>query len=244
MIGRRYGVDPAVIVAIWGLETNYGGFTGGFSVIEALATLAADGRRDGYFRTELIDALRILDAGDIALPRMTGSYAGAMGQPQFMPSSYLNYAVSFDGSRRRDIWDNRNDALASIANYLPAPAGAPASRGANSVRVPAGFTVGRDSRDDRRPLAAWTQLGVTRPDGTAFATGRARRRGDAGRARRRGVHGLRQFRRDPALQPFRLLRALGWRAGRSAGPVADRRRGCPARHSCNEPAPRQRFVVA
>ena len=168
-IGRRYGVDPAIIVAIWGLETNYGSYTGGFSVVEALATLGADGRRDGYFRKELIKALRILDAGDVALPRMTGSYAGAMGQPQFMPSSYLDYAVSFDGSARRDIWDNRNDALASIANYLTRSgwrAGAPWGQ---LVRVPAGFRVDRDSRDDRRSLAAWMQLGVTRADGSPLS---------------------------------------------------------------------------
>ena len=168
VIGRRYGVDPAIIVSIWGLETNYGGYTGGFSVIEALATLAADGRRDGYFRRELINALRILDSGDIALPRMTGSYAGAMGQPQFMPSSYFDYAVSFDGSPRRDIWDNRNDALASIANYLLRSGWHPGEPWGQLVRVPAGFSVGSDSRDDARPVAAWQQLGVTRPDGSSL----------------------------------------------------------------------------
>ena len=169
-IASRYGVDPAVIVAIWGLETNYGGFTGGFSVIEALATLAADGRRDGYFQRELINALRILDAGNISLPRMTGSYAGAMGQPQFMPSSYFEYAVSFDGSPRRDIWDNRNDALASIANYLLRSGWHPGEPWAQRVRVPAGLAIGRDSRDDRRPISAWSQLGVTRPDGSPLAS--------------------------------------------------------------------------
>ena len=168
VIGRRYGVDPAIIVAVWGLETNYGGYTGGFSVIEALATLAADGRRDGYFRRELINALRILDSGDVALPRMTGSYAGAMGQPQFMPSSYFEYAVSFDGSPRRDIWDNRNDALASIANYMLRSGWRAGEPWGQLVRVPDGLIIGRDSRDDRRPVSAWTQLGVTRPDGSAL----------------------------------------------------------------------------
>lgn len=167
-VGRRYGVDPAIVVAIWGLETNYGGFTGGFSVIEALATLAADGRRDGFFRRELVSALRILDHGDVSLARMTGSYAGAMGQPQFMPSSYLTYAVSFDGGGRRDIWDNRSDVLASIANYLSRSGWQAGEPWGQPVSVPAGFDAGRDSRDDRRPLSAWTQVGVTRPDGTAF----------------------------------------------------------------------------
>lgn len=165
IVGRRYGVDPAIVVSIWGLETNYGGYTGGFSVIEALATLAADGRRDGYFRRELINALRILDSGDVALARMTGSYAGAMGQPQFMPSSYFEYAVSFDGSPRRDIWDNRNDALASIANYLLRSGWHPGEPWGHLVRAPDSLIVGRDSRDDRRPVSAWTQLGITRAGG-------------------------------------------------------------------------------
>ena len=167
-LGSRYGVDPAIVVAVWGLESNYGGYTGGFSVVEALATLAADGRRDGYFRKELINALRIVDAGHIALSRMTGSYAGAMGQPQFMPSSFLQYAVSFDGSARRDIWDNRDDALASIANYLSRSGWQAGQRWGQPVRVPAGLVMIRDSSGDRRTLAAWTRLGVTRVDGTAL----------------------------------------------------------------------------
>ena len=165
----RYGVDPAIIVAIWGLESNFGGFTGGFSVIEALATLAADGRHNGFFRTELISALRILDHGDITLPRMTGSYAGAMGQPQFMPSSYLDYAVDFDGTGRRDIWGNRNDVLASIANYLAKSGWRAGEPWGQRIAVPAGFNSGPNGRDDRRPLAAWAKLGITRLDGTAFS---------------------------------------------------------------------------
>ncbi len=168
-IRRRYGVDPGIIVAIWGLESNFGGFTGGFSVIEALATLAADGRHNGFFRAELISALRILDHGDITLPRMTGSYAGAMGQPQFMPSSYLTYAVDFDGKGRRDIWGNRSDVLASIANYLAKSGWRPGEPWGQRIRVPAGFDAGPNGRDDRRPLAAWMQLGVTRSDGAGFS---------------------------------------------------------------------------
>jgi membrane-bound lytic murein transglycosylase B len=167
-ISRRYGVDPGVIVAIWGLESNFGGYTGGFAVIEALATLAFDGRHNGFFRAELISALRILDHGDITLPRMTGSYAGAMGQPQFMPSSYLNYAVDFDGKGRRDIWDNRNDVLASIANYQSKSGWRPGEPWGQLIHVPTGFTVDRNGRDDSRSLAAWNGLGVTRANGAAF----------------------------------------------------------------------------
>ena len=165
-IERRWGVDPAVIVAIWGLESAFGGYTGGFAVIEALATLAADGRKDGFFRRELISALRILDNGDIALARMTGSYAGAMGQPQFMPSSFLTYAVDFDGKGRRDIWDDRRDVLASIANYLAAFGWQRGEPWGQRIRVPGGFAA---ARDDRRPLAEWMRLGVTRADGAPFS---------------------------------------------------------------------------
>ena len=106
------------MVAIWGVETNYGTNTGGFGVIEALATLAWDGRRSAYFRSELLAALRVLDGGHIPPERMRGSWAGAMGQPQFMPSNFERLAVDFDGDGRRDIWDSRADALGSIANYL------------------------------------------------------------------------------------------------------------------------------
>ena len=167
-VQRRYGVDPGVIVAIWGLETNFGGYTGGFAVIEALATLASDGRHNGFFRTELLSALRILDHGDIDLPRMTGSYAGAMGQPQFMPSSYQTYAVDFDGDGKRDIWDQPRDTLASIANYLAKSGWHAGEPWGQPVRVPAGLDAA-GGRDDRRPLAAWSKLGVTRANGATFS---------------------------------------------------------------------------
>ncbi|HTI79043.1 MAG TPA: lytic murein transglycosylase [Acetobacteraceae bacterium] len=113
-----YGVDPGVIIGIWGLESSFGTGMGDFHVIEALATLAWEGRRASFFRGELIAALHILDHGDVTPARMLGSYAGAMGQPQFMPSSYLRYAVDFEGTGKRDIWTSKADVLASIANYL------------------------------------------------------------------------------------------------------------------------------
>ena len=119
-VEQRYGVGPGVIAGIWGLESSFGTGTGDFRVVEALATLAWEGRRASFFRGELIAALRILDHGDVAPGAMTGSYAGAMGQPQFMPSSYLRYAVDFEGHGRRDIWTSKPDVLGSIANYLAA----------------------------------------------------------------------------------------------------------------------------
>jgi membrane-bound lytic murein transglycosylase B len=117
-VSAHYGVPPGIIVAVWGLESNFGRFSGVRPTIASLATLAYDNRRAAMFREELFSALRILDRGDIDLSKMKGSWAGAMGQPQFMPSSYLKYAEDFDGDGRRDIWGSEADVFASVANYL------------------------------------------------------------------------------------------------------------------------------
>ena len=114
----KYGVEPQYIVALWGIETSRGENTVGFSVVSALATLAHDGRRSDFFRGELFNALRILDEGHISPHNMKGSWAGAMGQNQFMPSSFFNFAVDNDGDGRRDIWTTYKDIFASTANYL------------------------------------------------------------------------------------------------------------------------------
>ncbi len=119
-IGDTYGVPPRYLVAVWGLESNFGAFTGVRPTVQALATLAFDGRRAELFKNELFDALRIVERGHANLDALKGSWAGAMGQPQFMPSSYLKYAEDFDGDGERDIWTNRADVFASIANYLRA----------------------------------------------------------------------------------------------------------------------------
>ncbi|HYM24999.1 MAG TPA: lytic murein transglycosylase [Vicinamibacterales bacterium] len=117
-IGSRYGVSPRILIGIWGIESNFGRFTGARPTIPALATLAWDPRRAAFFRGELLDALEILNRGDIDLEHLRGSWAGAMGQVQFMPSSYLQWAEDFDGDGRRDIWSTPADVFASIANYL------------------------------------------------------------------------------------------------------------------------------
>jgi len=117
-ISEKFGVQPRFIVALWGIETNFGQHTGGFSVIAALATLAYDGRRSSYFRGELLKALQIIEEGHISSKNMKGSWAGAMGQSQFMPSSFLSYAYDYNGDGKRDIWTTRKDVFASIANYL------------------------------------------------------------------------------------------------------------------------------
>lgn len=117
-VAAAYGVQPRFIVAIWGMETNYGGFTGNRYVIQSLVTLAYDPRRSDFFRKELMAALKILDEGHVQVADMKGSWAGAMGQPQFMPTSFNAYAVDFDGDGRRDIWTTPVDVFASIASYL------------------------------------------------------------------------------------------------------------------------------
>ena len=167
-IGERYSVSPRVVVAIWGMETNYGTNTGGFDVIAALATLAWDGRRASYFRNELMAALRILDGGHISRDRMRGSWAGAMGQPQFMPSNFARLAVDFDGDGRRDIWDNRADALASIAHYFSRSGWRAGEPWGFEVTPPAGFERGGIDSDSRRPLRDWSRLGFRRVGGGAL----------------------------------------------------------------------------
>src|SRR5690606_9345876 len=117
-VSAHYGVEPRFIVAFWGVETNFGSFTGGTDVVRALVTLAYDPRRADYFRRELFAALQILNEGHINYADMKGSWAGAMGQSQFMPTSFLRYAQDFDGDGRRDIWNSEADVFASIANYL------------------------------------------------------------------------------------------------------------------------------
>lgn len=169
----RFGVGPGVIAGIWGLESGFGAATGDYRVIEALATLAWDGRRASFFRGELMAALKILENGDISPTKMTGSYAGAMGQPQFMPTSYLRYAVDFEGHGKRDIWTSKPDVLGSIANYL-AKAGWRAGEGwGQPVILPTGFDLSAAGRDNMRPLGDWARAGV-RPMGGTWRAGNER----------------------------------------------------------------------
>jgi membrane-bound lytic murein transglycosylase B len=158
-IEARYQVSPTIIVAIWGVETNFGSNTGGFGVIEALATLAWEGRRASYFRGELMAALRILEHGHISPERMKGSWAGAMGQPQFMPSNFERLAVDFDGDGRRDIWDSRADALASIAHYFQRNGWREGEPWGQETLPPPGFDTARADTETKRPLREFGRLG-------------------------------------------------------------------------------------
>ncbi len=157
-VQTRFGVSPGVIAGIWGLESSFGTGTGDFRVVESLATLGWEGRRAGFFRGELLAALKILDHGDVAPTAMTGSYAGAMGQPQFMPSSYLRYAVDFEGHGRRDIWTSKPDVLGSIANYLAQSGWRDGETWGQEVLLPPGLDAA--GRDSKRPLADWARAGV------------------------------------------------------------------------------------
>ncbi|MBV8522610.1 MAG: lytic murein transglycosylase [Acetobacteraceae bacterium] len=168
-VSERYGVAPGIVVGIWGLESAYGAITGDYNVIEALATLGWEGRRANFFRTHLITALRILDEGDVSFSRMTGSYAGAMGQPQFMPDSFVRYAVDFDNDGRRDIWDSKPDVLASIANYLAKNGWRSGEPWSQPIVVPDNFDPRLAGRETPRSLGEWEQLGVRRADGARVA---------------------------------------------------------------------------
>jgi membrane-bound lytic murein transglycosylase B len=179
---KKYGVDGSVLVAIWGMESNFGRFTGTRPTVQALATLAWEGRRRAFFTAELISALQILDQGYIDLDRMKGSWAGAMGQTQFMPSSYLAHAQDFDGDGRRDIWGTLPDVFASIANYMAAYGWKGDQLWGREVKVPAGgatklaASVGfrqsgcRAARELTVPISLqkWQSLGVRTAAGAAL----------------------------------------------------------------------------
>ncbi len=170
-IEARYGVDRSIMVGVWGIESAFGANKGSYRLVEALSTLAWEGRRASYFRKELLNALRILDAGDVTPARLTGGYAGAMGQPQFMPSSYLSYAVDFDGDGKRDIWDSKPDVFASMANYLARNGWRRGETWGQPARLPAEFDPALAGRDNQRPPGEWARLGVRRGDGGALSAG-------------------------------------------------------------------------
>ncbi len=160
-IERRYGVEKEVTVAIWGLESSFGGYRGRTPVISALATLAYDGRRGAFFEEQLLAALQIIQAGDIQPDAMIGSWAGAMGHTQFMPTSFLDYAVDITGDGRRDIWsDNPADALASTAAYLARHGWRSGESWGVEVRLPQGFDIAQTGREVSRSTAAWARRGV------------------------------------------------------------------------------------
>jgi membrane-bound lytic murein transglycosylase B len=181
-VSERFGVSPREIVAVWGLESNFGRFTGVRPTIGALATLAWDTRRAAFFRGELLAAMEILDRGDVHVSDMRGSWAGAMGQPQFMPSSYLKWAADFDDDGRRDIWGSRPDVFASIANYMKEHGWRPGQAWGREVTVSPelaktiaadvprreGSCAARRDMTVALPVAEWQEMGVRRTNGDAL----------------------------------------------------------------------------
>ena len=180
-VGEQFGVNPRIVVAVWGLESNFGRFAGVRPTIPALITLAYDPRRGAMFRNELFSALDILNRGDIELERLKGSWAGALGQPQFMPSSYLQYAVDFDADGRRDIWSSLPDVFASVAFYLQQHGWTAGEGWGREVRIPAAARA-RAAAVPRRetgcraerimtapqPLSAWRRMGLRTVTGGAL----------------------------------------------------------------------------
>lgn len=165
-IEARFGVDDQAVLAIWGMETNYGKNRGTIPVIESLATLAYDGRRQSFAEEQLIAALRILQSGDVTPPAMLGSWAGAMGHTQFIPSSYLSYAVDFTGDGHRDVWsDDPTDSLASAANYLHKSGWQLGQPWGLEVHMPPGFNYALADQGNRKPVSYWRDKGVTLIDG-------------------------------------------------------------------------------
>ncbi len=180
-VSEKYGVDGRFIAAIWGLETNYGGYTGNMNTVRSLVTLAYDPRRSAFFRKELLSALKILSEGHISVANMKGSWAGAMGQSQFMPTSFHGYARDHNGDGRRDIWTTEADVFASIANYLKKHKWSANGTWGRPVTLPEGFSltspdVKRTTKPKRcrralkthtrmLPLSRWQELGVRRLNG-------------------------------------------------------------------------------
>lgn len=220
-IEARYGVAPEVVTAIWGLESKYGERRGDIPVISALSTLAFEGRRGAFFEGQLIAALKILERGDITLARMTGSWAGAMGHTQFIPTSYQAYAVDFTGDGRRDIWsDDPADALASTAAYLQRSGWRSGQPWGMEVRLNAGFDAGLTGRGNARRSTAWAGMGVTDTAGRPLP--------DHGSA----AILIPQGRRGPAFAVFRNFNVIlrynnAEKYGIGVGHLADRLAGKP-----------------
>ena len=164
-IAGEYGVQSRFIMAFWGVETSFGKHFGGFSVVHSLATLAYDGRRSKFFRGELLRALRILDQGHISHEQMKGSWAGAMGNFQFMPSSFENFAIDYDGDGKRDIWNNKGDAFASAANYLSKSGWKWNQTWGRAVKLPKNFDLSLANRKIKKTIDEWQNLGVRRLNG-------------------------------------------------------------------------------
>jgi len=226
-INAEYGVPERYLVALWGLETNYGDYLGEHPVVDALVTLAYDARRGELFREEVFDALRILEEGHREPDGFVGSWAGATGHMQFMPSTFLAYAVDQDGDGRKDVWSSPADALASAANYLRASGWRSGETWGRRVELPAELEVAAAELRDRLPLSAWQQRGLRLPGG-----------GDLPAVDMRGSLVTPRNRPEPAFLVYRNYRTfLAWNRSTffavSVGTLADAVAGSPSLHACS-----------
>ncbi len=164
-VALDYGVDPCFIMSFWGMETSYGNYMGNFPVIKSLATLAYDSKRQDFFRKQLFYALHILNDGHVSLDRFKGEWAGASGQPQFLPSSFMKFAVDYDGDGRKDIWDSKPDVFASIANYMKQNGWQTGEPWAIKVKLPRNFDKDLEGKKTKKLVKEWNELGVRTTDG-------------------------------------------------------------------------------
>ncbi|MBA3535262.1 MAG: lytic murein transglycosylase [Tatlockia sp.] len=167
-VGKEFGVDPCFIAAFWGMESSYGSYMGNFPVIKSLATLAYDSKRKDFFRKELFLALHILNDGHVTLPIFKGEWAGASGQPQFLPSSWVRYAVDYDRDGRKDIWASKADVFASIANYMKQNGWRTGEPWALHVKLPANFDMSLQGKTIVKPVSEWNALGVRTESGQSL----------------------------------------------------------------------------
>ncbi len=159
-VAKHFGVDPCFIMAFWGMETSYGSYMGNFPVIKSLATLAYDSNRPEFFRKQLFLALHIVNEGHVTLAKFKGEWAGASGQPQFLPSSWREYAVDYDGDGRKDIWESKADVFASIANYMKKNGWQTGEPWAILVKLPKNFDTSLEGKTIVKPVSEWNALGV------------------------------------------------------------------------------------
>ena len=170
-VEQTYGVPAETVVAVWGVESNYGDISGKYPLLQALGTLSCEGRRQSYFRGEFFATMRILQRGDLTQDQLYGSWAGAFGHTQFMPSTYERLAVDFDGDGRRDLVSSTTDALASTANFLKRAGWQTGMPWGFEVKIPQGVSIAGESRRNKRSLNSWIAQGVTHADGTALIQG-------------------------------------------------------------------------
>ncbi|WP_425919321.1 lytic murein transglycosylase [Acinetobacter sp. TSRC1-2] len=188
-VAAAYGVPAETVVAVWGVESNFGGISGSYPLLRALGTLSCEGRRQSYFRGEFFTTMRILQRGDLTEQQMKGSWAGAFGHTQFMPSTYEELAVDFDGDGRRDLVSSTTDALASTANFLKKRGWQTGMPWGFEVRIPEGMSISGEGRRNKKALSSWVSRGVVRADGSPLIQGNLSESSSAGLMAPAGANG-------------------------------------------------------